>query len=66
MTSTGHHFVYWSNILDIEKARQPCIVWFNNSNTSYTGHASMVPWGGAFIKSTSFQELDDIMSAHIR
>jgi hypothetical protein len=65
MPSTGNHFLYRGKIVDIGCARQPCIVWFNNSDTSYTGHAFMVPWGRALIQSTSFRELDGIMSAHI-
>jgi hypothetical protein len=39
MPSTGNHFLHRGKIVDIGCARQPCIVWFNNSNTSYTEHA---------------------------
>jgi hypothetical protein len=42
MPSTGNHFLYRGKIFDIGCARQPCIVWFNNSDTSYTGHAFKV------------------------
>ena len=36
----------------------------HNSDTSYTEHAFMVLWERTFIQSTSFRELDGIMSAH--